>query len=150
MGQQQLILLVLATVIVGVAIVVGIRAFTENSGKSNADALMQDAVRMANDAQAAVKKPDPFGGVANLDAITSLGQLGYAVDTDGNYENLNGTFSWTAGVITAESLDDDGAADAAVADQIVTVAVCGLTDAEIDGSITRVNGAPTGEDPAAC
>ena len=146
MGQQQLILLVLATVIVGVAIVVGIRAFTENGGKANADAMMQDAVRMANDAQAAVKKPDPFGGVANLGAITSLGQLGYAVDGTGEYSNLNGTFNWNAGIITAESLENDGT----TADQIVLVEVCGLTDANIDGAITRVNGAATSETATTC
>ena len=62
MGQQQLILLVLATVIVGLAIVVGIRAFSENSIKSNFDALTQDLVRMGNDGQAWKQKPAPFGG----------------------------------------------------------------------------------------
>ena len=44
MGQQQLILLVLATVIVGLAIVIGIRAFTENSIRANSDAMVQDMV----------------------------------------------------------------------------------------------------------
>ena len=51
MGQQQLILLVLATIIVGLAIVVGIRAFNENAIKSNADAMTQDAVRIANNSK---------------------------------------------------------------------------------------------------
>jgi len=151
MGQQQLILLVLATVIVGIAIVVGIRAFTENSGKANADALMQDAVRMANDAQAAVKKPDPFGGLANLGVVTSPGQLGYAVD-GGAYKNLNGRFTVTSGTagftITATGPDTLAAG---TPDQTVIVQVCGLTDTGIDGAITTINGAPTGESaPTTC
>ena len=50
MGQQQLLLLVLGIVIVGLAVVVGIQAFSENQKKSNADALVNDAIRIASDA----------------------------------------------------------------------------------------------------
>ena len=64
MGQQQLILLVLATVIVGVAIVIGVRAFTENNVKNNYDNLVHDATRMASDAAAWKQKPESFGGQA--------------------------------------------------------------------------------------
>ena len=39
MGQQQLLLLVLGIVIVGLAVVVGIQAFSENQRKANADAM---------------------------------------------------------------------------------------------------------------
>ena len=51
MGQQQLLLLVLGIVIVGLAVVVGIQAFSENQKKSNADALVNDAIRIASYAQ---------------------------------------------------------------------------------------------------
>src|SRR5690606_5820738 len=128
MGQQQLILLVLATVIVGIAIVVGIRAFTENDARANADAMMQDAVRMANDIQAAVKKPAPFGGVAGFGTVT-YGSIGYPV-TSGSYTNINGTFGLSCGtngcVITGEGGDmvDPGTGTEVRAQQIV-VAVCG-------------------------
>jgi len=101
MGQQQLILLVLATVIVGIAIVVGIRAFSENSIKSNSDALIQDMVRIANDAQAWKQKPAPFGGQADGAAKESISDytgvtmnaLGYADTLDAlTYNNLNGWY----------------------------------------------------------
>ncbi|MEZ4696884.1 MAG: hypothetical protein R2832_10755 [Rhodothermales bacterium] len=100
MGQQQLILLVLATVIVGIAIVVGIRAFNENSIKANSDALVQDMVRMANDAQAWKQKPAPFGGqaegAAKVDPTdftgADLAGLGYEEDANNNYTNLNGSY----------------------------------------------------------
>ncbi len=104
MGQQQLILLVLATVIVGLATVVGIRAFAENSIKANADAMVQDAVRIANDAQAWKKKPAPFGGQtgtakedpADFSGLTVV-NLGYQAATAGEtfYQNLNGCYQLT-------------------------------------------------------
>ena len=52
MGQQQLLLLVLGIVIVGLAVVVGIQAFGENQRKANNDALINDGIRIASDAQA--------------------------------------------------------------------------------------------------
>ena len=62
MGQQQLLLLVLGIVIVGLAVVVGINAFSENRTKSNADALVTDGLRIASDVQAWALKPGQFGG----------------------------------------------------------------------------------------
>lgn len=156
MGQQQLILLVLATVIIGIAIVVGIRAFTENDAKANADAMMQDAVRMASDAQAAVRKPDPFGGVNAFNEIVNLGTLGYPVTGSGaaaTYTNINGTFSTACAaagcVITGNGGADDGGTPAVFEQQIV-VAVCGLSDADIDGAIVRVGNQATGSTAPAC
>lgn len=107
MGQQQLILLVLATVIVGIAIVIGIRAFTENSIRANSDAMVQDMVRLASDTQAWKQKPAPFGGqpdntaalaLVKADPVdytgVSLTAIGYPdPDADGDYENLNGTYT---------------------------------------------------------
>ena len=57
MGQQQLLLLVLGIVIVGLAVVVGIQAFGENQKKANTDAVVNDAIRIASDAQAWALKP---------------------------------------------------------------------------------------------
>ena len=95
MGQQQLLLLVLGIVIVGLAVVVGIQAFGENQAKANADALVNDGVRIASDAQAWALKPQAFGGGANnadnglaLFENLTLAQLGY----DDPYSNLNGVW----------------------------------------------------------
>lgn len=57
MGQQQLLLLVLGIVIVGLAVVVGIQAFSENQKQANADQMVNDAIRIASDAQAWKLKP---------------------------------------------------------------------------------------------
>ncbi len=94
MGQQQLLLLVLGIVIVGLAVVVGIQAFGENQKKANSDALVNDAIRIASDAQAWKLKPAAFGGGATktgMDGLT-LQQLGYEVDANDTYRNLNGRF----------------------------------------------------------
>ncbi|MDX1419677.1 MAG: hypothetical protein R3181_06895 [Rubricoccaceae bacterium] len=153
MGQQQLILLVLATVIVGIAIVVGIRAFTENDAKANADAMMQDAVRVANDIQAWTRKAEPFGGAAAGETYTDAAwvDLGYVDDGAGNYVNLNGTFtlgdSGTDGaLIQGTAFEDDGA----TARNQVQVTVCGPRDTDVNGAITVLNGAATGATPTAC
>ena len=98
MGQQQLLLLVLGIVIVGLAVVVGIQAFGENQSKANADALVNDGVRLASDAQAWKLKPQAFGGGADAAGFTglSLAQLGY----DNPYSNLNGTWTSTVTSVT--------------------------------------------------
>ena len=98
MGQQQLLLLVLGIVIVGLAVVVGIQAFGENQKKANSDALVNDCIRVASDAQAWKLKPAAFGGGAATTGWTglSLAQLGYEVDGSGNYNNINGAFTVTA------------------------------------------------------
>jgi hypothetical protein len=96
MGQQQLLLLVLGIVIVGLAVVVGIQAFSENQKKANGDAIVNDAIRIASDIQAWKLKPQAFGGGADQADFTgvTLSQIGYSLDSGGDYSNLNGTFEF--------------------------------------------------------
>jgi hypothetical protein len=94
MGQQQLLLLVLATVIVGLATVAGIQAFEQGQTRANQDALTQMAVKVASDIQAKAKEPSQFGGgdgsISGLDTGNlSIGQLGY--DASGSNDDLGGT-----------------------------------------------------------
>ena len=151
MGQQQLILLVLATVIIGIAIVVGIRAFTENDAKSNADAMTQDAVRMASDIQAWVKKPTPFGGALPTEdwQDADFADMGYA-STGGVYVNINGSFALsdvgTGRLISGTNLADDGTTTR----NLITVLVCGTTDADIGGAIITLNEQATGATALSC
>ena len=62
MGQQQLLLLVLSIVLVGLAVAVGIGAFGENQKKSNLDQLTSDAVRLSAGVSAWKMKPNAVGG----------------------------------------------------------------------------------------
>ena len=102
MGQQQLLLLVLGIVIVGLAVVVGIQAFSENQQKANLDAMVNDGVRIASDLQAWSLKPRAFGGPAVGDSISdgTFADLGYPTDSSGDYVTTSGTFVLSGGVIT--------------------------------------------------
>jgi hypothetical protein len=144
MGQQQLILLVLATVIVGLATVVGIRAFSENSLKSNADALVQDAIRIAADAQAWKLKPQAMGGQQAGGAKTTLANytgidfavLGYPTNAANAYVNTNGTCTIVGAeggaTIDCTSAGGTGAYANLATANAVTVEVTGITDEDIE------------------
>jgi hypothetical protein len=57
MGQQQLLLLTLSTVIVGLAVVAGIEMFDQNRRQATADQMTQVALRIASDVQQYAKRP---------------------------------------------------------------------------------------------
>lgn len=134
MGQQQLLLLVLGIVIVGLAVVVGIQAFSENQAKANADALVNDGVRIASDVQAWKLKPAAFGGGAAVTGFTGLDfeALGYQVNADGDYENLNGL--WTVTTADGTEFVITGTSDFAE----VEVTVDGTTPDDIATDITML------------
>lgn len=78
MGQQQLLLLVLTIVLVGVAVAAGIDAFSENQKKTSSDLMLSEAVQLAGEVQAWKTKPAAFGGLGDNDLSTiSIGALGY-------------------------------------------------------------------------
>ena len=85
MGQQQLLLIVLGIIIVGIAVVVGINVFTASSSQTNRDAVISDMTNLASMAQQYYRKPTSLGGGGN--AFTNW-ELPPALDTtgNGNYE----------------------------------------------------------------
>ena len=62
MGQQQLLLLVLSAIIVGVSIVIGINMFASSATQANQDAVVQDCMIIAARAQEWFRKPTAMGG----------------------------------------------------------------------------------------
>lgn len=100
MGQQQLLLLVLGMVIVGIAVVAGIQAFSEGKQKAERDAAISDAMRLISDIQAWKLKPSAFGGGANIQGFTGVSLKAIGLDpsndagkkSDKMYETLNGCF----------------------------------------------------------
>ena len=112
MGQQQLLLLVLSTVIVGLVTVAGIQAFDQGSTQFSQEALMQTAVTIATDIQAEARTPATFGG-AGIDNNAgfpggyqpSLDDLGY--DTEGNnrYQTPDGECFFETGGSATSSFD---------------------------------------------
>lgn len=62
MGQQQLHLLVLGIILVGIALVVGLDSFQNKAVESNRDAVILDLNNLASFAQAHYKKTPTYGG----------------------------------------------------------------------------------------
>lgn len=106
MGQQQLLLVILVTIIVGIATVVAINIFGSAADEANRDAVRQDILAAAAQAQGVWAKPElmngadrDFGG----DALTTaqlLGALNIPTNESGlgegdvpYVENDNGTYT---------------------------------------------------------
>lgn len=62
MGQQQLLLLVLGIIIVGVAVMLGIHLFRSNSVDQKRDLLINEGLNVANHAIQYYRKPKILGG----------------------------------------------------------------------------------------
>jgi hypothetical protein len=98
MGQQQLLLLVLGAIIVGLAIVVGINLFGEGALKANEDAVRQDILTMMARIEEYYRKPVMLGGGGkDLPTTLTFGDIGYRDSNGdlvtGDYTNENGTYS---------------------------------------------------------
>lgn len=88
MGQQQLLLLVLATVIVGLATVAGIQAFDENQQQATQDALLQKSLTVATDIKAAASKPAQLGGPSKFDKTGLLEAAGIETEEVGDNSDV--------------------------------------------------------------
>lgn len=62
MGQQQLLLIVLGVIVVGIAIAVGVTMFQSNAIESNRQAVISDLVNYASKAQRFYRTPAQLGG----------------------------------------------------------------------------------------
>ncbi len=86
MGQQQLLLIVLGVIVVGIAVVVGINLFNANAESAAKDGIVSDATNLGALAQQYYKKPTSMGGGGN--AFTSWDITKTGLDT-----TANGTYS---------------------------------------------------------
>lgn len=110
MGQQQLLLVILVTIIVGIATVVAINIFGSAADQANRDAVRQDLMAASVQAQAVWARPTLMGGAdRNFQAylqqtnieIGHLLQLLNIPNTDATFDpdtsteitNENGTYS---------------------------------------------------------
>ena len=65
MGQQQLLLIILGVIVVGIAVAVGITMFQDNAVSANRDAVVNDLVNLAARAQQFYRRPTSLGGGQN-------------------------------------------------------------------------------------
>jgi Tfp pilus assembly protein PilE len=62
MGQQQLLLVILVTIIVGIATVVAINTFSTAASSANIDSVVNDMASIASSAQSYYMRPTMLGG----------------------------------------------------------------------------------------
>jgi len=120
MGQQQLLLIVLSVIIVGIAVVVGINMFGASAASANLEAVTGDLLNLAARAQQYYVKPAGMGGGGN-----SFSGIAIA-DLTPKATNENGTYSIsTAGNGTSVGITgvgvQDGDGDGTNCTVIVTV-----------------------------
>lgn len=98
MGQQQLLLLVLGIIMVGLAVVVGIQAFGENQKKSNSDSLVDSGIRIVNHAQAWALRHEAMGGPATTGDVGGVTYASIGFTASGStYASADGDFTITNG-----------------------------------------------------
>lgn len=104
MGQQQLLLIVLGVIIVGIAVVVGINVFTASSSSANRDGVVADLTTIASMGQQYYRKPTALGGGGNsftgfsMPALSSVAGDNTATAT----KTANGSYTVT---VTATELE---------------------------------------------
>lgn len=98
MGQQQLLLIILGVIVVGIAVAVGITMFKDNAVSANRDAVTNDLVNLAARAQQYYRRPTALGG--GQGTFTGLTDIKLLTSMP-NATNANGTFSLGGGVLGA-------------------------------------------------
>ncbi len=102
MGQQQLLLVILVTIIVGIATVVAINTFSSASDTANVDAVRQDLLSLSAAAQQYYMKPEALGGGGQDFGGISMRDMSFAgqISSDTDASNQNG--SYTMGSVPAD------------------------------------------------
>jgi len=100
MGMQQILLIVLSVIIVGVAVAVGITMFKSQAVSSNRQAVIADINTLAGQALGFYKTPESFGGGGyawGADDAKLGAWLGYGHDgtTGDTLTTENGTYKLT-------------------------------------------------------
>jgi Tfp pilus assembly protein PilE len=93
MGQQQLLLIILGVIVVGIAVAVGITMFNDSAVSANRDAVTNDLVNLASRAQQYYRRPTALGGGGGSFATLSGTGMSLLTKTSGTtMVNGNGTY----------------------------------------------------------
>lgn len=120
MGQQQLLLIVLGVIIVGIAVVVGINMFSASSASANQDALISDLTNLASMAQQHYRKPAALGGGGNA------------------FDATNGGTAWSVPASLQQTNNMSAAVTLTPGAQSITLVAVGTEDGNGDGTNVTV------------
>ncbi|MDD4034790.1 MAG: hypothetical protein PHR59_05425 [Candidatus Cloacimonetes bacterium] len=111
MGTQQILLIVLSVIIVGVAIAVGISMFNSQAYNANKTAIASDAQAFAAQVLQYWKTPESQGGAGGNGANMTVDNVtNYLGLTGENAENENGSYVITAADSTTVEITGVGTA----------------------------------------
>jgi hypothetical protein len=115
MGQQQLLLIILGVIIVGIAIAVGLSLFSANSVQANKDAIINDINNIAANAyQYRIRTTSMGGGNNSYDGynlpnkLSSNSNATYTATGAGNACTIVGTSSSVSGCSVTGVIDAQG------------------------------------------
>jgi len=109
MGQQQLLLIVLGVIIVGIAIVVGINLFNANAEESAKDTMASEGTNLAALAQQFYKKPLALGGGGNTFDEGGPAGTGFTIPAKLQTSGIGG--GWAAPTVSATTVQLVGTPD---------------------------------------
>jgi hypothetical protein len=110
MGTQQILLIVLSVVVVGIAVAVGITMFQNQAVNSARQSIMSDMNNFAAQAMAWYKMPQSMGGAGQVAAITDTelpslrDYLGFTEGDGSQLENENAVYSLDVGDANATTV----------------------------------------------
>jgi type II secretory pathway pseudopilin PulG len=119
MGQTQILMIILAVIIIGIAVTVGITQFGESSVAANRDALAGDCQRAVASAQQWRKKPTSLGGGNNSFTGATLAKLGIGASNQNGSYTLTPSDDGTAVTCVGTSASEKNSAGAALAVTVV-------------------------------
>ena len=96
MAQSQFLLIILGVIIVGIAVVLGVRGFQEGEMRARKDRIVEESTRIAASAALWKEQTTIHGGGRDVYSLTGmeLNNLGYeeTSDANGTYTELAGGF----------------------------------------------------------
>lgn len=111
MGQQQLLLIVLGIIIVGIAIAVGVNMFQSSAVDTNRQSMISDLANLAAKAQRYYRTPTELGGGAQNFQNFYLGRLDTA--------NANGSYRlYTTAQLTANAVPAPATANTTISTSV--------------------------------
>lgn len=138
MGQQQLLLIVLGVIIVGIAVVVGINVFTASSLQANNNAVIADLQTIGSMAQQWYRKPTAMGGGGNSFGVANGATAAWAVPAA-----LSQTANMSNDVVIGGGGDQDITLTATGTEEndggALIVVVMNVTPTEVTVTSTTVN-----------
>ena len=107
MGQQQLLLIILGVIVVGIAVAVGITMFNDSAVSANRDAVTNDLVNLASRAQQYYRRPTALGGGGGSFLNLATDGMKLITKTSGS-SMINGNGTYTIVSATATTIQFQG------------------------------------------